>query len=189
MNGTSVYTMFDGYIEAEINKKLNLRLDELQDTLISAYPMYSEQIIAALKKQRYPVQSVLRLDAEKKKRRKKQLNPESRCMARTGLDTQCRRPRVGETRYCQSHSYSLPYDDFELKLDLATTKKITKKRGRRGKGKQHVLENLDQSKYVQAVVLNIGDTAYLVDENDVIYNFNQNNEIVGYIKNEEVHWC
>ena len=186
MNGTTVFAIFDGYIEAEVNRKLNLRLDELQEALFKEHPLFKDLIFAAVKKQRYPVQITLRLDAEKKTRRKKQLSPECRCMARTGLDAQCRRPRVGETRYCQSHSFSLPYDDIESAQ--RPEQKIVKKRGRRGKGKPLNLERLDQTKYVQAVVINIGDTSYLVDEHDVIYNFNQNNEIVGYIKDEEVHW-
>jgi hypothetical protein len=187
MNGTTIYNLLDGYIEAEVNRKLNLRLDELLDTLVETYPEYRTIITETVKQQRYPVQSVLRLDTEKKRRRKKNIDPACRCMARTGLDTQCLRPRVPQTRYCQSHSYSLPYDDIEAKVKV-DTQKIVKKRGRRGKGKQFILESLDQTKYVQSVVVQLGDVSYLVDENDVIYNFNQNNEIVGYIKDEQAHW-
>ena len=186
MNGTSIYTLFDGYIEAEVNRKLTIKLDELQQQLIQTYPEHKDLIISTIKLQRYPVQSVLRLDTEKKHRRKKHIDPENRCLARTSLDTQCMRPRIHDTRYCQSHSHSRPYDDMETKLDAK--QQPVKKRGRRGKGKQIDLSQLDQTKYVQAVVVQIGDTSYLIDENDVIYNFNQNNEIVGYIKDEQVHW-
>jgi hypothetical protein len=186
MNGTSMYTVYDKYIELEINRKLNQRLDELLESLLELHPDQDELIKEVIAKQRYPVQSVLRMDQEKKKRRKKQLDPVHRCMARTGLDTQCRRPRMEGTRYCQSHTYSLPYNDIEQKVD--SVPKVAKKRGRRGKGKQFMTEDLDQDKYVQAVVVQIGDESYLVDQNDVVYNFNHNNEIVGYIKDEQVHW-
>ena len=187
MNGTSIYALCDKYIEVEINRKLNQRLDELQESLLDLYPDKEDIIKAIIIKQRYPVQSVLRMDHEKKKRRKKQLDPINRCMARTGLDTQCRRPRVEGTRYCQSHTYSLPYNDIEEKTEVV--QRVVKKRGRRGKGKQFVTEDLDQEKYVQAVVVQIGEESYLVDQNDIVYNFNHNNEIVGYIKDEQVHWC
>ena len=187
MNGTSIYTMFDGYIESEIDRKLNLKLDEFMDSLIQEHREHKDVILSIVKKQRYPVQSVLRLDTEKRKRRKKQIDPDIRCMARTGLDTQCMRQRVVNTRYCQSHSRTLPYDDIESTVNMKQQKPV-KKRGRRGKGKTFSLDNLDQTKFVQAVVLQLGDIFYLIDENDVIYNFNQNNEIVGYIKDEQVHW-
>jgi hypothetical protein len=186
MNVASIYNVYDKYIELEINRKLNQRLDELQASLLELYPDHFKTINDAVAKQRYPVQSVLRTDHEKKKRRKKQLDPTSRCMARTGLDTQCRRPRVPSTRYCQSHTYSLPYNDIEEKTEHVH--KVVKKRGRRGKGKQFVTEELDQAKYVQSVVVQIGEESYLVDQHDIVYNFNHNNEIVGHIKDEQVHW-
>ncbi len=157
MNGTSVYGLLDRYIESETNRKLNLQLDELLTTLIaSGVPAAIAN--EAVKSQRYPVQSVLRLETEKKKRRKKQQNQQNR------------------------HS--------ENSDDLLHTQKTTppKKRGRRGKGKQINIENLDQTKYVQAILMKIGDASYLVDENDIVYNFNQNNEIVGYIKDEQIYW-
>ena len=186
MNGTCIYSLFDKHIEIEINRKLNQRLDELQESLIELYPDQAAIIKQIVHKQRYQVQSVLRMDHEKKSRRRKQLDPTSRCMARTGLDTQCRRPRVECTRYCQSHTYSLPYNDIEEQME--PVQKVFKKRGRRGKNKQFATEDLDQGKYVQAVVVQIGEEYYLVDQHDVVYNFNHNNEIAGYIKDEQVHW-
>lgn len=204
---SEIYNIFDKFIEAETNKKLQLRLDELLHSLKNEQTSDNIKIILeCVDKQRYPIQTILRLTNEKKKRSKKDIDPEKRCMARTGLNTQCRRPRLNlnlnldldldldlnldlnleNTRYCQSHTYSLPYNDIEKESKLE--EKIVKKRGRRGKNKELHTENLDTSKYIPSVVMDIDGTSYLVDQNDVIYNFNTNNEIVGYIKEEQVHW-
>jgi len=187
MNGSPIYNALDAYIETEINRKLTQRLEEFLISLTDTYPQFMDIITDIVKQQMYPVQSVLRLDNEKKKRRKKQLEPEHRCMARTGLDAQCRRPRLDDTRYCQSHSYSLPYNDIEQKVEAMV--KVVKKRGRRGKDKQFdTAQLMDNDRYIPAVAVEIGNGTYLVDQNDIVYNFNTNNEIVGYIKDEEVHW-
>jgi hypothetical protein len=187
MNGTPIYSAFDVYIEAEINRKLTQRLEEFLKYLTETYPDFKDVINETIKKHMYPVQSVLRMDHEKQKRRKKQIDSESRCMARTGLDTQCRRPKLNGTRYCQSHSYSLPYNDIEHKAEV--TIKVVKKRGRRGKCKHFdTAQLLENDRYIPAVIMEIGDGTYLVDQNDVVYNCNTNNEIVGYIKDEKVHW-
>ena len=185
----SIFNCFDSYVDYLTNKKLQIRLDELRQCLIANQDIeISKIIIEVILKHSYPVQTLLRLNHEKKKRKKKDIDPEKQCMARTGLDIQCRRPKLqGEnSRYCQSHTYSLPYNDIEVAPGVST--KIVKKRGRRGKAKQIDMENLNEDKYIPAVVHDINGTSYLIDKNDVIYKFNSNNEIVGYIKDEQVHW-
>ena len=177
--------LFDSYIKFEINRKLSLKFDDLREILINLIPDNSQLILSIIKQHSYPVNTILCVEQEKKTRNKKSIDSELRCMARTGSDLQCLRPRLENTRYCQSHTYSLPYDDIESKSALF---KGVKKRGRKGKGKVIETSELDLSKYIPAVVINIDDTNYLVDENDVIFNFNSNNEIVGYIKDEQVHW-
>jgi hypothetical protein len=164
MNGTSVYALLDRYIESETNRKVNIQLDELIETLI-ANGIPSKIVHEAVKSQRYPVQSVLRLETEKKKRRKK--------------NQQQNQNQQNQNQ--QNQNQSCGEDDSQKQIQ-------PKKRGRRGKGKQINIENLDQAKYVQAILMKIGDISYLVDENDIVYNFNQNNEIVGYIKEEQIYW-
>ena len=189
IKNATFYNIFDTFIESETNKKLQLRLDELLNSLCSKQdPDIIKVIIETVNRQRYPIQTILRLSNEKKKRCKKEIDPDKRCMARTGLNTQCRRPRleIDHARYCQSHTYSLPYNDIEQEAKMS--EKIVKKRGRRGKSKELNTESLDMEKYIPSVSMDIDGTTYLVDQNDVIYNFNTNNEIVGYIRDEQVHW-
>ena len=184
MNNSELYNIFDSFIEQEINRKLNFRLDTLLQELLIEYP--HAPVSEIINKQRYPVQSVLRLDTEKKKRIFNEIDPDLRCKARTSTETQCRRQKLPDHRYCQRHLNSLPYKDIETPPD--PSQKTVKKRGRRGKTKQIDISDLDKSKYIPAVIVTINDKSYLVDQNDIIYNFNSSNEIVGYIEKEQVYW-
>jgi len=60
----------------------------------------------------------------------------------------------------------------------------------RGRKKNNTckLEDLDVNKYVQAVVLQVENEQYLLDQHNLLYKFNSVNEIVGHIVNHEIQW-
>lgn len=174
------------YAEAEVNRKLRLRLRELELSLIRQYPADAGLIKNIVTKYTYPVRSTLRLDIEKKTRKKRELLPEERCEARTGNNTQCRRPKGDNSQYCLSHQHTLPHGNINEPQSL--TERMVGKRGRKKKNNNEFkTEDLDPNLYIQAVLVEIGDTPYLVDENRIIYQFGEN-IIVGYI-NEESDVC
>lgn len=173
------------YLEEEVNRKLLVRLQELKHMLGDKYPSHLSEIESVIQKFSYRVKCTLRLDAEKKTRRKKYISPEQQCLARTGRGSQCRRPRVenGDGIHCLSHMHSLPCGDI---TEILPGSGIIKRRGRKSKGKhKFTTEDLDSKLYVQAVLENIDGQQYLVDEHKMVY---RDNLIVGYIDENEVCW-
>lgn len=180
------------HVEDEINRKLKIRLNELESILCENNPSHVELIKATILKHGYPLKCVLRLDMEKRKRIKKEIDNDIRCMARTGAGSQCRRPIIlndaeSDSKHCLSHVHSLPYGNIDEEMPVPI---ITKKRGKRGKSKQFDTKDLNQDLYVQSVLVHIEDVPYLIDEHDVLYSFKNENEIIGYVKsdNDEVIW-
>jgi hypothetical protein len=181
MENTSIYNELEKYIEYEINRKLMIRLMDIQETIIGNYPEFEKQIKDVFQKYSYHSNILLRLIQEKKTRKKKLVPQEKRCMARTGNNTQCRRPKQNESQYCLSHQHSLPHGNIN-----ETPVKIKKIKSR-SKG-QYDIESLDEKLYVPGVLINIDNTYYIVDENKVIYKHGEN-IIVGYIdEDDNVIW-
>ena len=54
--------------------------------------------------------------------------------------------------------------------------------------KKYNIEDLDMGKYVQAILIKINDESYLLDQNNLLYKFNNNNEIVGTLIDDQVEW-
>jgi len=188
MDNTQLHIQMENYTEAEVNRKLKLRLRELELALMRLYPADAGIITDIVTKYSYPVTSTLRLDIEKKTRKKRELPIEMRCEARTGNNTQCRRPKGSGNIYCLSHQHTLPHGNINKTQPL--TERITGKRGRKKKNKEvFKTEDLDKTKYIQAVLVEIGDTPYLVDENHIIYKYGGDNIIVGHINGDsDVCW-
>lgn len=192
MYDTEVHNQMEKYVDQEVNSKLQTRLKDLSATLINKFPEHEEIIKSVILKHSYPVRSTLRLDIEKKKRKKREISREDQCMARTGLQLQCRRPKVsyakgGDDYHCLSHMHSLPYGDIDQ--DMPNTA-VVRKRGRKGKNsKEYTTDDLDPKLYVQAVQVTIEGTTYLLDENEILYGL-KDCLIVGYVdaKTDEVIW-
>jgi hypothetical protein len=172
------------YIEHNVNTLLRLKLQELQDRLILAYPEKRDLVAAVVNDHSYPVGVIIRLDREIKDRGRKEINDTIRCQARTGVGSQCRRPMAADTVYCMSHKQKLPHGSIHDKLPP----KVHNKRGRKKCKGVFKTEDLDPSLYRRAALIEIDSTPYLVDENLIIYKFNEN-IIVGYINGDsEVCW-
>ena len=98
-----------------------------------------------------------------KKRNKRVLPSEVRCMGRKIDGEQCTRSRRNGCDYCLSHSKRLPHGRID---DDNFVKKVKGKRGRKKK-------SLD-SEYIATKVQNICGTDYLVDEYDNVFTYNLN---------------
>lgn len=189
MNKTSVFMNLDNILNDAINKKLQKKLDKLVTQLKSCVSEEHHDFIDTLvQSHTYNVRTVLKLNTTRKSRTKREIVPETRCMARIGLGNQCSRSRMDKDYdYCKSHYMSRPYGRIDVPEPVE--KKMAKRRGRRSKNdKNYTIDDLDIDKYVQAILININDEPYLLDQNNILYQFNGNNEIVGYVEDEKVEW-
>lgn len=179
----------DSVLHDTINKKLRKKLQKLESQLKSCISEeYHDFIDTVLETHTYDVRTVLKLNTTRKSRTKREIDPATRCMARIGLGNQCSRSRMSnDCDYCKSHHLSRPYGRIDVPEPME--KKMAKRRGRRSKhDKNYTIDDLDINKYVQAILIYINDDPYLLDQNNILYQFNSNNEIVGYVVDEKVEW-
>lgn len=186
MNQMEIFRVMDELLREATNIKLKVMLDELKTVCKREYRTRPDVLLAildALKLQNYEARTALKLTAIRKPRVKKELPPESRCMARIGLGNQCSRSRIINSEYCKSHTTSLPYGTIG---EEPPEKQPGRKRGRRKKATiEYTRDDLDMNKYVQAMVIQIptgqGDEVkdFLVDQHNVLYQYDSNNVIVG----------
>lgn len=189
MNQTDVFTCFDNVLKDAVNAKLQKKLDKLESILNTELQGHidADLIHKLVQGQRYDIRTTLKLIAARKARVKRDIDPNTRCLARIGLGTQCSRSRMDNADFCKSHHISRPYG--QIGMPEMPNKKIAKRRGRRSKyDRDYTVDDLDMDKYVQAILIHIGDEPYLMDQNNVLYQFNSNNEIVGHVNNDKVEW-
>ena len=188
MNHILAFDAFDSLLNSAVNAKLNKKIDRLEKAMLQAldvqYHNVAKQIV---KDNTYNVRTTLKINTVRKTRSKKEILPDTRCMARIGLGTQCSRSKMPHSDYCKSHFISLPYGRIDSSEGIE--KRVAKKRGRRCKSdKKYNVEDLDMEKYVQAILIKINDESYLLDQNNLLYRFNTNNEIVGTLIEDQVEW-
>ena len=99
-----------------------------------------------------------------KKRNKRVLPNEVRCMGRKIDGEQCTRSRRNGCEYCLSHQKSLPHGRID---DNNYVKKVKGKRGRKKKS----IEN----DYIATHIEEINGTEYLVDDYDNVFTYDLNN--------------
>lgn len=194
MNQTKIFATFNQILHDAVNRKLSRKFSKAMDIIEKHItdPILLDKIRSLFDEQRYEVRTVLKLNVVRKTRTKREIDPDIRCMARIGLGTQCSRSRIDRSDYCKSHQVSLPYGRADSPESLE--KKIAKRRGRRSKNdKDYNIKDLDMDKYVQAILIKVehknGCKSYLLDQNDVLYQFNSNNEIAGYlVNNDHIEW-
>lgn len=189
MNQTSIFSDIDTILKDAVNAKLERKLDKLASLILNSVDNeHHSSIKTILEKQRYSIRTTLKLNAVRKSRTKKEVESDIRCMARIGLGTQCSRSKSSNnTDYCKSHLISLPYGRIDQPEPSGQV--ISKRRGRRSKNeKEYNISNLDMNKYVQSILINIDSQPYLLDQNNILYQFNNKNEIVGTVVNDVVEW-
>lgn len=188
MNKTRVFNQFDTVLHDATNIKLQKKLDKLETILHERLgDKYQDLVTECINRQRYDVRTVLKLTASRKTRIKREIDPDTRCMARIGLGSQCSRSRINNSNFCKSHHISRRYGRIDV--PEGPEKKIAKRRGRRSKHeKDYTIEDLDINRYVQAILVNINDEPYLIDQNNILYQFNSVNEIVGFVVDDKVEW-
>ena len=188
MNNILAFDAVDTLLNSAVNAKLVKKLDRLEKLLLQALDTEHYGLVKQIMNDNtYNIRTTLKINTVRKTRSKKDILPDTRCMARIGLGTQCSRSKMNHSDYCKSHYISLPYGRIDS--TEAIEKKVAKKRGRRCKtDKQYKVEDLDMNKYVQAILIKINDESYLLDQNNVLYKFNTNNEIVGTLIDDQVEW-
>ena len=98
-----------------------------------------------------------------KKRNRRVLEDEQRCMGRKIDGKQCTRSRLEESEFCKSHKENLPHGRYDNK-DYVVPEKG--KRGRKKKQKEY-----NKEEYIATTVQMIGKEQYLVDQNDFVYSY------------------
>ena len=100
-----------------------------------------------------------------KKRNRRSLEDEKRCLGRKFDGNQCTRSRRDKSDFCLSHEKNLPQgriDDNSFK---------PKEKGKRGrKKKQHAFANNDE--YLATTLIEHNGYKYLIDEDNNVYTFN-----------------
>ena len=104
-----------------------------------------------------------------------------RCMARIHNGNQCsRRCKTGGHGFCGSHLQSLLYgriDENPLDLNKLVEKKT---RGRKSKNKTNIeLDRIDLNNYIKTRTAIIDGIEYLIDDNDVLFENDSANTVVG----------
>ena len=196
MNQTKAFSTFDEILHDAINCKLHAKFTKALEVIKKSITDEAvlEQFEALCEEQCYDVRTVLKLNVVRKTRSKRTVDRDIRCMARIGLGSQCSRSRIGASEYCRSHQLSIPYGRSDI--PESPEKKIAKRRGRRSKtDTEYDISDLDIDKYVQAILIKVENKddkesqSYLLDQNDVLYQFNSHNEIMGCLVNhEQVEW-
>lgn len=188
MNQTTIFSQLDTILKDTINIKLKKKLDKLKGLLLEDLDSeYHEVALEILDLHSYDTRTILKLNATRKTRTKREIDPSTRCMARIGLGYQCSRSVTDNSVFCKSHYLSRPYGRIDA--PEPPEKKMAKRRGRRSKNdKEYTIDEIDMTRYVQAIMLNINGESYLMDQNNVLYQFNSNNEIVGHVTDDKVEW-
>lgn len=161
---------------------LNEMFDDFYDELICQYPELHTMISDLIGIYRYPVNATLKLEIHQSKK-KREIDIDHRCRARVGAGKQCSRAHMSDSEYCRSHRENTIYGDID-----GPEPHILKKRGRHSKSKPLNVEDLDLTKYIQAIRIKINDESYLVDENDIVYKQSADNEIVGRLSGDVINW-
>ena len=114
-----------------------------------------------------------------------------RCLARIHNKNQCSRKCKNDTvNFCGSHLHSLPYGRIDQKLETVGKLFEKKTRGRKSKTKSTIeLEQIDLKDYIKTEIIIIDGNEFLVDENNVIFENNCINTIIGIQTNQnEYQW-
>ena len=166
------------YISCAVNRRLLVLMQELREKLRTEYKgLPVDELIDA---ELYPAHVCIRINP-KRLRHKKQPITELRCHARISSGAQCSRTKSDDA-YCRAHQSSLPYGSID-----DNTTFCVKRRGRRCKKEEEFqISEEDLDKYVQAILINIGEERYLLDQHDILYS--ENNQIAGILVDGIPQW-
>jgi hypothetical protein len=153
-------------------------MNTLREKLHAEYPDIAvDPLIDA---EMYPAHICIRMN-NRRARQKKHASTETRCHARISSGAQCSRAK-SDALYCRAHKNSLPYGSIDDKTSFSV-----KRRGRRCKKEEEFqISEEDIDKYVQAILITIGDERYMLDQYDVLYS--ENNQIVGTLVDGVPQW-
>lgn len=121
------------------------------------------------------------IQKKKKKSNRRVLPAHEQCLGRKMDFTQCTRKRKDATEFCGSHQKNLP--NGKIGDDGSCFNKVKGKRGRKPKD---VMKNIGDND-ILTTKRYIDGELYLVDNMNVVYNFNQNYPIIiGLLKDNKI---
>jgi len=108
-------------------------------------------------------------------------NGNNRCIARIHSGNQCsRKCKTDSHEFCGSHLHSLPYGRIDEKPPDLNKLVEKKTRGRKSKNKTNIeLDQIDLSNYIKTRSAIIEGIEYLIDDNNVLFENDSANTIVG----------
>lgn len=190
LTDTSLYIATQALLENKINDTIKSYVDELKRSIVEVLTDEEQRKINVpeyIDNLWKPVSINLSLNQIRKNRSKKELEEETRCVARIGLGTQCTRSKISGD-YCKSHNIALPYGRIDGPLEGKAIK-IPKRRGRKARDpKNFTLSDIDLTKYVQATIINIEGDVLIQDEHGMLYKHDASNQIIGRTTDSGIEW-
>ena len=178
----AISVMLNNKVNSNLKRKIKefeLQLTEILTEQEKA--LMDKKISSFTEKYSKPIKVNLRSYQVKKQRVKRNININNRCIARTGLNKQCSRSRLNDSEYCKSHNIKkLPYG----RIDEPYTQKIKKRKG----VTKYDINDVDITKYIKTISIEIGGKEFLIDENNIIFTNDQVNNIVGRKVDDDVEW-
>lgn len=187
---TNFFKAVKTQLEQKLNATLLRKLEEFKIQLLTVLTPEEKariDITELFSQVSFPIRVNLCTYQVKKNRQRNKVSDDHRCLARIGLGKQCSRSRIKNCDYCKSHSLSLPYGRIDGPLE-GKLLEIGKKKGRKPKEKEFTLDDLDLSKYIQAMMITIDGATLVQDENGVLYTYDAENKIVGRAMEDEIEW-
>ncbi len=121
------------------------------------------------------------IQKKKKKTNRRVLPCHEQCLGRKMDFTQCTRKRKDGTEFCGSHMKNLP--NGKIGDDGSCFNKV---KGKRGRKRKNIMENIGENDILTTKKY-INGELYLVDNMNVVYNFNQNYPvIIGLLKDDKI---
>jgi hypothetical protein len=121
------------------------------------------------------------IQKKKKKGNRRVLPTHEQCLGRKMDFTQCTRKRKDATEFCGSHIKNLP--NGKIGDDGSCFNKV---KGKRGRKRKNIMENIGENDILTTKKYIEGEL-YLVDNMNIVYNFNQNFPIIlGLLKDGKI---
>jgi hypothetical protein len=118
---------------------------------------------------------------KKKKTTKKCLPCNERCNGRKMDFSQCTRKRKDGTKFCGSHIKNRPNGEID---DDGSC--FNRRKGKRGRKRKNINDNVGKD-VILTTKKYINGELYLLDQNQVVYNYSQNMPIIlGVLKDEQI---
>lgn len=182
------------YIETTINFKLKENFDSLlyeiyNFSTLKEQKLLKDKLTPELLESVFPKVTIeLSQEFEKNKKKKIEINPGKRCMARIGEGEQCSRSQTDNAEYCRGHLNNLTYGRIDGPLEGKALRTTKPRKKTQRTVKNYNIDNINLDEYIKTTVIALGEEEYLIDEWGIVYSFDRDNVIVGKVENDSIYW-